>query len=389
MKKIRVLHVVNNLACGGIETWLRNLVLQQDRRFQNDFVVLRKTNRKSYDDEIKNSGSRVLGPLMPPVRSKLLARFLLKKEFAKILRTNRYDVVHVHAYNLAGGLLSVASDSGVPVRIVHSHNQIQPSKGLTAAFRRLYATRDRRLVLKYATDIAACSQGAGRSFIDDSVWNNDPRCSVIYCGIDLDEFRLAASQLSSSVKLRQRYGIPEDAVVIGHVGSMKRQKNQKFFLDICRELSRRSEKYYFFLAGEGTLYDEVREYACTLGIQDRVVMPGLCKTPEIMCGLFDVFLFPSLFEGLGIVILEAAASGLFTICSDMIPKDLTESSLKDRIHCVSLTEPELVWANCVEESVGKKISPAVGMEMLEKSCFTISSSLDQLYGLYSRRLGLG
>lgn len=380
---------MNNLACGGIETWLRNLVLQHDGRFQNDFAVLQETSRKSYEKEIRSSGSKVLGPLMPPTRSKLLARLLLKNEFARILRTDMYDVVHVHAYNLSGNLLRAASDLGVPVRIVHSHNQSPASKGLAAAFRHLCAARDRKRVLRYATDIAACSQGAGRSFIGESVWNNDPRCSVVYCGIDLDEFRQAANRLSSGVNLRQQYGIPEDAVVIGHVGSMKKQKNQEFFLDICRALSRRSEKYYFFLAGEGTLYDEVRKHACALGIQNRVVMPGLCKTPEIMCGLFDVFLFPSLFEGLGIVILEAAASGLFTVCSDMIPKDLTESSLKDRIRCVSLTEPEQVWADCVEESVRKKISPAAGMEILEKSCFTVGSSLDQLYGLYSRRLGLG
>ena len=133
--------------------------MQHDRRFQNDFAVLQETSRKSYEKEIKSSGSKVLGPLMPPTRSKLLARLLLKNEFAKILRTDRYDVVHVHTYNRGGNLLRAASDLGVPVRIVHSHNQSPALKGFTAAFRRLCAAMDRKRVLRYATDIVACSQG--------------------------------------------------------------------------------------------------------------------------------------------------------------------------------------------------------------------------------------
>lgn len=385
MEKIKVLHVVSNLRCGGIETWLRNVVRRRDARVQNDFAVLTPTDRKCYDDEVKSMGSAVHRLFAAHGRNPLIKYRLLRKEFELFLKQHPYDAVHVHVFGLAGLLLKIAAKRNVPVRIVHSHTsqEPKPKSAFERIFLPLHVENNRRGIFRYATDIAACSSDSGEALVGKDVWRSDSRCKVVFCGIDLADFQ---KSLGVPNDFRRDYGIPSDAPVIGHVGSMSPVKNQKFIIDLAKELLRRDSRYCFFLGGEGKLHREIKDYAVSAGISDHVVMPGLCNAPALMCGLFDLFILPSLFEGLPLVGLEAAAAGLFTVCSDTITADYTESSLKDRVRAVSLSAPVSHWADCVEDGIRRRISPAKGMVLLKQSGFSIESSVEQLFQLYSKRL---
>ena len=385
MTKIKVLHVVNNLCCGGIETWLRNVVRQRDPRIQNDFAVLTPPDRKCYDDEVKSMGAAVHQLFASHGRNPFIKYRLLRKEFERLLKQHPYDAVHVHIFGLAGHFLKVAAKQNVPVRVVHSHisRKPKPRTLFEKMFLPLHLENNLRGFFRYATDIVACSSDSGEALVGKNVWRSDHRCKVVFCGIDLEEFQKA---ISVSNDFRRDFGIPADALVIGHVGNMSTRKNHKFIIDVAKELLRRDSRYYFFLGGEGKSQREIKDYAVSAGVSDHVVMPGLCNAPALMCGLFDLFILPSLFEGLPLVGLEAAAAGLFTVCSDTITTDYTESSLKDRVRAVSLSAPVSHWADCVEDGIARRISPVEGMNLLRQGGFSIESSVEQLFQLYSKRL---
>ncbi|MBQ6159197.1 MAG: glycosyltransferase [Thermoguttaceae bacterium] len=386
MEKIKVLHVVNNLCCGGIETWLRSVVRQRDPRIQNDFAVLTPSDRKCYDDEVKSMGAAVHPLFAACGQNPLIRHRLQRKEFERFLKQHPYDVVHVHIYGLAGQFLEVAAKQNVPVRIAHCHTAklLRPKPFFAECLLPFHIKNNRRGILRYATDIAACSSNSGEAYVGKNVWRNDSRCKVVFSGIDLEDFRKA---LSVSGDFRRDLGIPADAPVVGHVGNMSTGvKNQRFVIDVARELLRRDRRYYFFLGGEGKLYHKIKDYALSAGVLDHVVMPGLCNAPALMCGLFDLFILPSLYEGLPLVGLEATAAGLYTVCSDTITGDYTESSLRDRIKAVPLSAPVSYWADCVEDGFARRISPVEGMNLLKQSGFSIESSVEQLFQLYSKRL---
>ena len=386
MKKIKVLHVVNSLGVGGIETWLRNVVRQKNDGIQNDFLVLRQTD-KSYSKEISDYGSFVYGPVIDENNLTHLSKYsVVRQKISAFLEKHSYDVIHVHVYGIAGFVLKIAFKLNVPVRIAHCHtaNKTNSTGRLIGLLQQVKTLINRKMILSYATDILACSEESGIFYVGKSVWSSDSRCRVVYCGIALDEFKKYACLQNNFKAL---YNIPEDAIVIGHVGNMESGvKNQSFFLKICKELSLRDKRYYFFLGGYGKHYEELKNFASLLGIEKRVVMPGFCNTSQVMSRVFDAFVLPSLREGLPLVVLEATAAGLFSVCSNVITKDLIESSLKDRIQCLSLLEEKQVWVDCIENAVKNKIPVIEGLKLLENSCFTIESSISQLYSLYSNRL---
>ena len=295
---------------------------------------------EAYDEEARSYGCRMYKA--PPIRQ--LSKNLSFLE--EVLTNNRYDVYHAHGEEFMGDSVKRAAKAGVPVRITHCHNTIlaRGKKNLEMKVRFLrFKTFDRYRILHNATDIVACSNDAGR-FLLGRRWETDVRCKPLYCGVPLDNF-IKAQKSSTRHDFREAHGIPADAIVVGHAGSMgpSSQKNHFFLVEIFCELAKRNSRYFFYMAGDGPLRPEIEQVVRQYGLQDRTLMPGLCNDiPSLMVYGFDVHLLPSLYEGLPVVGLEAIASGLLTVCSDTITRDFTgffsqrvvPVSLKERIFCV-------------------------------------------------------
>ena len=367
-----------------------NLVREQSDRLQFDFIVEKLGG--GYEEEAKSYGCRFHHETPPgPLGKRLRILGLLRESpfLERVLAAHQYDVLHIHGEEFMGDAAKIGAVTRVPARIVHCHNTVlaRGKKTPEMLIRRLrFLTLDRSRILRYATDIAACSSDAGK-FLLGRRWKSDPRCRPLYCGVPLATIHTAAIE-STRATVRSAHEIPSDARVIGHAGSMgpTQAKNHGFIVEVFAELARRDPRWFLFLAGDGPLRPSITEAIRARGLQSRVAMPGLCRdVPALMVHGFDVHLLPSLTEGLPVVGLEAVAAGLFTVCSDTITRDFT-SAFPGRVEAVSLAAPPPAWADRLETALPKRITPNEGLALLEKGPFSIQASLEAVIHLYEERL---
>ena len=170
---------------------------------------------------------------------------------------------------------------------------------------------------------------------------DDPRCRVLYNGFDVDHFRFDADGRAA---VRKQYGL-EESFVVGHVGRFEEQKNHRQLIEQFAAICARRPDAMLLCVGRGSLMDEIRAKSETLGISDRVIFAGAQKDTPAYYSAMDVFLFPSLYEGLGSVLIEAQANGLSVITTQtVVPQDI---DVTGRAAFVPLEAPAETWAEAV------------------------------------------
>ena len=242
--------------------------------------------------------------------------FIYTKSLKNIFMENGpYGNIHSHLLLLSGVILGVAHSANIPHRIVHSHNTSDAKAGSFS--RRVYRWFMRRQIRRYATHMVAVSRPAGEWLFGKNCWD-DPRVQILYNAIDLKPYETVCQDRS---KLRKELGLPIDGILLGHIGRFDLQKNHRKVLEIFSQLVKLQSSAHLLLIGEGPLEGEMRSLVKSLGLQDQVSMLGVrSDIPELM-GALDLFLFPSLFEGLGIVLIEAQAAGVACLVSDVVPSE--------------------------------------------------------------------
>ncbi|WP_255344386.1 glycosyltransferase [Anaeromyxobacter sp. K] len=354
---------------GGVETWLMHILRNSDpRRFAFDFLV--QTDEPSaYDDEILQRGSRIIR--CPHPRSALYPARLL----ASLRRFGPYDVVHSHVHHFSGVVLFVARLSGIPVRIAHSHSALTPSALLR---RKVYARVSRWLLSTSATRGLAVSELAAASLFGPD-WRVDDRWSVQHLAIDLLPFRQQANDFGT---VRHELGIPANAYVLGHVGRFDTPKNHRFLLEIAAATMRSRPEVWLLLVGGGPLRPAIEHAARSLGIERRVVFAGIrADIPRLLCSCMDVFVMPSLYEGLPLSVLEAQAAGLPVVMSDAItPEAIVIPSQCRRL---ALSSPLEAWTSAALSA--QRIDLLTAVTALETSSFGLQRSLQHLAALYGAR----
>lgn len=372
-RPIRILHVVGGMNRGGIETWLMHVLRHIDRdRFHMDFVV--HTEKPCpYDEEARTLGSKII-PCLDPVKPWLYGR-----NFKRILREyGPYDIVHSHVHHFSGYVLWLAKQAGVSVRIAHSHNDTSVIDVKAKLHRRLYLTLTKWLIDRYATlGLAASNKVATVLF--DKAWKTDSRWQILYCGVDLTPFR----NIVDSVAVRAEFGIPADAFVIGHVGRFEEQKNHLFLLEVTVAIAQKQPNMRLLMVSDGSLRPQIEQKVIEMGLDKYVIFAGLrSDVPRLMLGAMDIFVLPSLYEGLGLVLIEAQAAGLPCVFSDVVPEEA--DVIKPLVQRMALSKSPFSWAETIlaTEDTRSVISQTDALSVVEKSPFNIEIGLKKLVQVY-------
>jgi glycosyltransferase involved in cell wall biosynthesis len=360
---------------GGVETWLMHILRHIDReRFQMDFFV-HTAQPCAYDDEIRALGSKVIS--CPLRRAK---PWLYARNFKRILREcGPYDIVHSHVHHFSGYLLRLAKQVGVPVCIAHSHSNTSSIEASKGWFRLFYLNLMKLWIFRYATiGLGASRQAAADLF--GSAWESDPRWRILYCGTDLIPYQ----KLVDPVIVRTELCIPANSFVIGHVGRIDEPKNHLFLVEIAAEVAKREPEMRLLLVGDGSLRLDVEKKVAQLSLTDRVVFAGTrSDVPRLILGAMDVFVFPSIYEGLPVALLEAQAAKLPCIFSDIITDEV--EVVKPIMRRMSLSQPASAWADAIlaDRYSMSAIKCTETLKKMEQSPFNISKGVESLTALYS------
>ncbi len=324
---MRIAQIVGKMKGGGVESVVMNYYRHIDTsRFQFDFIVDSDSTMVP-KDEIEQLGGRIIE--IPPYQKAVDYH----KTLVSILKENNYKIVHSHINTLSVFSLFAALRAGVPVRIAHSHSTA--GKGETAKNLMKYALRPFSKL--FATHYCACSEYAGMWLFGNRTMNGG-KVKVIRNAIALERF-LYNPQVRTEV--RNELGLTNE-IVVGHVGRFMYQKNHKFLVEIFAELLKREPKAFLLLIGEGELQESIIKYVNELGIADNVKFLGQRADVHRLYQAMDVFLFPSHYEGLGMVCIEAQAAGLPCLASDAVPD---EAKAMENMEFLSLNDTAKVWAD--------------------------------------------
>lgn len=321
-KPIRILHVVTHMNRGGLETMIMNYYRNIDRtKFQFDFLTHRD-EEKDYDSEIFELGGTiyhlpVLNPFSVNYRSEL-------KRFFSV--HNNYDIVHSHLDCMSALPLNAAKEAGVINLIAHSHNTSQ-EKNLKYLIKMFY----KKKLPSTASRLLACGDEAGKWMFGQSEY------TIMNNAIDLELFKFSAA---SRNKIRNEHNL-DDSIVIGHVGRFNEQKNHSFIVDIFQSVLKYKPNAKLLLLGDGDLLDSIVKKAEDLSIVNNVIIAGKVSNVHEFMSAMDIFLFPSLFEGLPLTLVEAQMSGVKCLVSDIITDEI---SLSDGFYKKSLNDSPEEWA---------------------------------------------
>lgn len=311
---IRVLHIVGIMNMGGLENLIMNIYRNIDReKIQFDFLVTRE-EEGIFDEEIKSLGGKIYNiPHMSKVGYKKYTSILYN--FFK--KHSEYKIVHCHRDALCSIYLNQARKANIPIRIAHSHTmRLSETKDIKGTIITLIKKCCMPFIAKNTTHYFACSKDAGEWLFGKKVANE--KLQIVNNGINVNKY---IYDENISKKIRSELNISKETLLIGHVGRFDIAKNHNFLIDIINKLKIEMTDFKLCLVGEGRLKADIQEKIKRLNLQDNVIFLGIRNDINELMMAFDIFTFPSLFEGLGIVLIEAQATGLKSLTSDQVPKE--------------------------------------------------------------------
>lgn len=326
---LRVLQVVHNLDRGGIETLVMDWLRRIDRtKVTFDFVLTygNSKNVAAYENEARALGARIF---WAPV-------FSLRKPFRVVSWWNRrlsehpeWSVVHAHDPTYAFMFLGLARAKG-RMALAHSHTT-RDSQGRDEVIRTIL-----RRPLRHIVNVRlACSKPA-----KEWMFGRRLSASIVHNGVDLERFRFSKA---ARERCRSDLGL-DDAIVIGHVGRFTAAKNHSRLLHVFAQVLEAEPAARLLLVGNGRLRAEIEKQIVSLGVERQVSLVGVRDDIPDLLSAMDVFLLPSSYEGLPVVVVEAQAAGLPCVISDVVTGEV---ALTDLVRSVSLDESDAVWADAV------------------------------------------
>ena len=333
---VRVVHYIGSLEYGGSQSFVMEMYRKIDRdKLQFDFITFPNQKTEIYNEIVK-LGGRVYES--PQYNGK--NHFIFMKWWNDFFDKHaEYNIFHCHVRSVASLCIGIAHKYG-RYAIAHSHSTSNGS-GFIGLIKNIM-----QYPVRYQADyLFACSQYAGKWMFGNNV-DKRKNYKIVSNAIDAERF---SYDIETRENLRRNLNI-EDKVVLGHIGRFTKPKNHQFLLKIIYEMCKIRKDVMLLLVGDGELRKSVENKINDLGIQNNVILVGSKSNTQDYYQAMDVFLVPSFWEGLGIVVIEAQAAGLICVVSDNIPKEADVGA--GLVKFLSLNEDIRNWVNVIENSIG-------------------------------------
>jgi glycosyltransferase involved in cell wall biosynthesis len=364
---MKVLHIANMNTRSGVASFLMNYYRHIDRKkIQFDFLSC-SLLEDNYSEEIQRLGGIVYNA---PSYKKHLFKYI--NFVYNIIANESYDIIHCHQFLLSIISLSIAKKRGIKIRIIHSHNNFISSKG-----KRLLVCLFRNFWPLFTANFFACSEDAA-----NFLFGKKCKYKIFNNAIEPERFIFNNTARNS---IRDDLCLPENAFVIGYVARFDKQKNHLFLIDVFNQILRKNMNAYLLLVGTGILQDKVKKYVTDLNITNNILFYGISEKVYELYSAMDVFVFPSLFEGLPVTGIEAQCAGLPVVASLNIPKAMQITPL---VCWLDLKSGSETWAEKVLEYSSPK--ERVDMtELITKNGYNINiecKKLEEEYvGLFAKQ----
>ena len=365
---MRILHIVSNISIrNGIMSVIMNYYRKINcSKFNLSFIYFDE-RENTYADEISSLGGTYtkINKGKNPIE--------LFKAIHKYVKDNNdsYDIIHLHETYLIPTLIGIKKNSNLKI-IAHAHSTKFSENALKNMRNMIFSLPNKSIPNYYFS----CSKAAGvalfgRKFLENGyVMNN---------AINLDNF---SYDEESRVLMRKKLNI-ENKIVIGHVGNFNKGKNHSFLIDVFESYLKINKNSVLVLVGDGELKEEIKKKCKQLKIDDKVLFLGVRKDINAIMNAFDCFVLPSKFEGLGVVLIEAQATGLPCVFSDCVP--IESNILKDQNKTISLKEKPEKWANTINDLIN--IRDKNSKKKIQDAGFDISIESKRLEQKYEDIVG--
>ncbi|WP_423408382.1 glycosyltransferase family 1 protein [Heyndrickxia sp. MSNUG] len=308
----KVLHVTGGMNRGGAETMIMNIYRNIDHdKVQFDFISITNSNKCDFDEDIQKLGGGIyyLKPFNPIFPWKFI------NNLVRIIKNNGpYQAIHAHTLFNIGWVVKAAKIAGIEIRIAHAHSTRDTLKD--SRTRRLYQDLMKSLILRNSTSLVACGLEAGQYLFGE---NFSKKGIVIPNAVNLEDYlSISTSEIDS---LKNDLDIGNETLIIGQVGNLKEVKNHHFSLLIARELADLEIDFKIFFVGDGELKEKLASEVKEKGLSQYVEFLGMRSDIPKLLNVFDLFIMPSLYEGLPLALIEAQAAGRSCIVSKQITKE--------------------------------------------------------------------
>ncbi len=386
-QKIKVLHIIDGFGAGGAETWLlavtRYLQSHPETGLHIDFLA---TGGQSsiYDEEILQTGARIFY-----IKYSIKKYFSFRRSFIELLKKEKYDAVHDHQDFISGWHFLSGLGFLPPIKIAHLHNPynfvhnyvVNPGRWLSFRLGRL-------LTVLLTTKIT----GTSNAVMDEYGYNKWPykskRVEPAYCGFDVKKFQFDKNRKAILCnELGWNPELSKIALFTGRIGlhgydAAKNQKNPEFAYQVAKILITANENWRFLFVGfKGSLGATMEAEIIAEGKEDKIKFLGLRNDVSSIMSASDVLVFPSLWEGLGMVVVEAQASGLPVVISNTVPKEAIV--IKELVSIKKLKAGPVEWVNEILHVAQIPLRREMYSSGIAKSVFSIEHSVDKLIQLYS------
>lgn len=359
MQKILILGLTPNL--GGTEKVILNLYKHMNKdNFHFDFLLFGNNEKVGFSEDFERlSKNPIIYHNIPRKRNNFI---LYRKKLETFFKENsrKYDAIWVNLQAIISiEPIIYAKKYGIKKIIIHSHNAGSNKKLLTFIHK-----IHRPFIYKHATDFWACSDEAKEWMFPKKIYE---KTKWIRNAIDVEKYIF-----NSNVReqYRKRFDISDKELVIGHIGRIDYQKNQEFIIKIFYEVLKLKHECKLVLVGSGDSR-KLKSLAESLGIIDKIKFLGAREDVENLCNMFDVFVFPSRYEGLPVSMLEVQCNGLPILASDTITSKVI---VNPNVKSLSLEQGALAWAKellTVEKL--KRIDTEIVMDNIKKTGFDLLS----------------
>jgi len=313
---MKVLTVLSKLEMGGIEKTLLSCIPYLKDHGVEMFVLCSLGG--ALDEDYKKLGVKLIdfGAHKKPFKD---AKFL-----RKILKEQKFDIVHSRYGHTSGVFAKVCKEAGIPFLIsIHNERAMFRNswigKPVLKNLRVWYLNYHKNLSVKYATKIIGHSKANLKYFTTDAGYvGKEGLYEVLYNGVDFSKFEKYPQLDLQKAEELEKFLKDKEKVLV-HIGSFKEQKNHIFLIDVFKKLNPKENSYGLILLGVGSLMEEVKSHAAFLDIQDQILFVGMETNIAPYLYASDLFVFPSLYEGFGNVLIEAQYANLPVAASDIAP----------------------------------------------------------------------